>query len=142
MSGANGGGGSYFLIQPENIMTRPEMPIVFYSFPMSGHAHRVELLLRALDLPFERIDVDLANKAQKTSEFLTLNPFGQIPVIDDDGTVIWDSGAILVYLCLKYDEGGLFLPRDPAAAAQITAWLGKAAGPINYGAATARHLGI
>ena len=123
-------------------MTRPEMPIVFYSFPVSGHAHRVELLLRALDLPFERIDVDLANKAQKTSEFLTLNPFGQVPVIDDDGTVIWDSGAILVYLCLKYDDEGLFLPRDPAAAAQITAWLGKAAGPINYGAATARRMNV
>ena len=123
-------------------MTEPTKPIVFYSFPLSGHAHRVELLLRGLGLPFERIDVDLANKVQKTDEFLELNPFGQIPVIDDDGTVIWDSGAILVYLCLKYDEDEAFMPRDPASAALVTAWLGKAAGPISYGVATARRINI
>lgn len=117
-------------------------PIKFYSFPLSGHAHRVELLLRALGLAFERLDVDLAGKAQKSDEFLELNPFGQIPVIDDDGTVVWDSAAILVYLCLKYDDDGEFLPRDPAEAALVTAWLGKAAGPINYGMAAARRINL
>lgn len=123
-------------------MTDPVKSIVFYSFPLSGHAHRVELLLRGLGLPFERIDVDLASKQQKTDEFLELNPFGQIPVIDDDGTVIWDSAAILTYLCLTYDDNEDFLPRDPALAAQIAAWLGKAAGPINYGPALARRINI
>ncbi len=124
------------------IMTDSIIPIRFYSFPLSGHAHRVELLLRALDLPYERIDVDLAGKQQKSDEFLELNPFGQIPVIDDEGTVIWDSAAILVYLCLKYDQAETFLPRDPTCAAQITAWLGKAAGPINYGMAAARRINV
>ncbi len=123
-------------------MTDAIIPIRFYSFPLSGHAHRVELLLRGLDLPYTRIDVDLAGKQQKSDEFLELNPFGQIPVIDDEGTVIWDSGAIMVYLCLKYDDAETFLPRDPSCAAQVTAWLGKAAGPINYGMAAARRINM
>jgi glutathione S-transferase len=123
-------------------MTDQIQPIIFYSFPISGHAHRVELLLRALDLPFTRIDVDLSAKEQKSDEFLAKNPFGQVPVIDDEGTVIWDSAAIMVYLCLKYDEGEDFMPRDPVLAAQVTAWLGKAAGPINFGLACARRINI
>lgn len=123
-------------------MPKPAKPIKFYSFPVSGHAHRVELLLRALDLPFERIDMDLAGKQQKKPDFIRLNPFGQIPVIDDNGKVVWDSAAILVYLCLTYDPKGAFMPRDPQKMAEIVAWLGKAAGPINYGLATARRINI
>jgi len=121
---------------------KPAQPIRFYSFPVSGHAHRVELLLRALDLPFERTDMDLAGKQQKKPDFIRLNPFGQIPVIDDNGTVVWDSAAILVYLCLTYDTRRTYLPRDPKSFAEVVAWLGKAAGPINYGLATARRINI
>ena len=123
-------------------MPLPKQPIKFYSFPVSGHAHRVELLLRALNLPFERIDMDLSGKQQKKPDFIRLNPFGQIPVIDDGGKVVWDSAAILVYLCMSYDPKGVYLPRDPQKMAEVVAWLGKAAGPINYGLATARRINI
>ena len=123
-------------------MPTPKTPIKFYSFPVSGHAHRVELLLRALNLSFERIDMDLSGKQQKKPDFIKLNPFGQIPVIDDNGKVVWDSAAILVYLCLTYDPKGVYLPRDPLKMAEVVAWLGKAAGPINYGLATARRINI
>lgn len=123
-------------------MPTPKTAIKFYSFPVSGHAHRVELLLRALGLSFERIDMDLAGKQQKKPDFIKLNPFGQIPVIDDNGKVVWDSAAILVYLCMTYDLKGVFMPRDPQKMAEIVAWLGKAAGPVNYGLATARRINI
>ncbi len=123
-------------------MGLPARPIKFYSFAVSGHAHRVELLLRALDLPFLRIDVDLGGKQQKTPDFIALNPFGQIPVIDDNGVVVWDSAAILVYLCLTYDTNRVYLPAGAQAVAEVTAWLGKAAGPVHYGMATARRINL
>lgn len=120
-------------------MTTPDTPIKFYSMHLSGNAHRVELLLRALDLPYEKIEVNLRAREQKTPDFLAMNPFGQVPVIDDNGTVIWDSIAIMTYLALTYDNG-TWLPRDPKTFAEVIAWLGKVAGPIAYGPATARRI--
>ena len=90
-------------------------PIKLYNFPKSGHAHRIELMLSLLNLPTELVFVDLAKGAHKQPDFLALNPFGQVPVIDDNGTVIADSNAILVYLAKKYDNG-TWLPEEPAAA--------------------------
>lgn len=89
-------------------------PIKLYNFPKSGHAHRIELMLSLLNLPTELVFVDLAKGAHKQPDFLALNPFGQVPVIDDNGTVIADSNAILVYLAKKYDNG-TWLPEEPAA---------------------------
>ena len=73
--------------------------IKLYGFPLSGHSHRVELMLSLLGLPTEFILVDLKQGAQKSPDFIaTLNSFGQVPVIDDNGTVLADSNAILIYL--------------------------------------------
>ena len=121
--------------------SKPAHEIIFYSFPTSGHAHRVELLLRALELPYKRIDVDLGAKVQKQADFIALNPFGQVPVIDDNGTVVWDSTAILMYLALTYG-GDTYLPREPKIMAEVVAWLGKASGPIMYGPALARRINV
>ncbi|PYB69761.1 glutathione S-transferase [Pseudomonas sp. LB-090624] len=112
-------------------------PIKLYNFPKSGHAHRIELMLSLLNLPTELVFVDLAKGAHKQPEFLALNPFGQVPVIDDNGTVIADSNAILVYLAKKYDNG-TWLPEEPAAAARVQRWLSVAAGPLAFGPAAAR----
>ncbi|WGV21508.1 glutathione S-transferase [Pseudomonas putida] len=112
-------------------------PIKLYNFPKSGHAHRIELMLSLLNLPTELIFVDLAKGAHKQPDFLALNPFGQVPVIDDNGTVIADSNAILVYLAKKYDNG-TWLPEEPAAAARVQRWLSVAAGPLAFGPAAAR----
>ncbi|MGE8063065.1 glutathione S-transferase family protein [Pseudomonas sp. NPDC089547] len=112
-------------------------PIKLYNFPKSGHAHRIELMLSLLNLPTEVVFVDLAKGAHKQPDFLALNPFGQVPVIDDNGTVIADSNAILVYLAKKYDNG-IWLPEEPAAAARVQRWLSVAAGPLAFGPAAAR----
>jgi glutathione S-transferase len=79
--------------------------IKLYNFPRSGHAHRVELMLSLLQLPTELIFVDLAKGAHKQPDYLALNRFGQVPVIDDQGVVLADSNAILVYLAQKYGNG-------------------------------------
>jgi glutathione S-transferase len=115
----------------------PRTPIRFHRYPLSGHCQRVEALLSMLELPCEAIDVDLAAGAQHRPEFLALNAFGQVPVIDDEGTVVADSNAILVYLARRYGDGR-WLPEDAAGAARVQRWLSAAAGPIAFGVAAAR----
>jgi glutathione S-transferase len=115
--------------------------IKLYNFPRSGHAHRVELMLSLLQLPTELIFVDLAKGAHKQPEFLALNAFGQVPVIDDQGVVLADSNAILVYLAQKYGNGR-WLPVDPVGAAKVQRWLSVAAGPIAFGPARARLITV
>ncbi len=117
---------------------KPEKPILLHGFPKSGHSHRVELMLRMLELPFDFHQVDLGGGEQRTEGFLKLNPFGTVPVIDDNGAVVADSCAILVYLASKYDPSGAWLPREPFAAAQVQRWLSVAQGPVYNGPCCAR----
>jgi glutathione S-transferase len=116
----------------------PSRPIRLYTHPLSGHAHRVALMLALLGLPFERIEVDLMKGAHRSPDFLAKNPFGQIPVIEDGDLVLPDSNAILTYLALKYDRSGTWLPRDPESAAEVQRWLSVAAGPLVNGPMSAR----
>jgi len=119
----------------------PGRAIKLYRPPLSGHAHRVELMRALLGLATERIDVDLMQGEQKRPEFLARNPFGQVPVIEDDGFVLADSNAILVYLAKRYGAGH-WLPEAPAEAAAVQRWLSIAAGPIASGPATARLITV
>lgn len=116
-------------------------PIKFYNFPRSGHAHRVELMLSLLGLPVETLLVDLAQGAHKQPAFLALNSFGQVPVIDDQGVILADSNAILLYLAQRYGQGR-WLPSDPVGAARVQRWLSVAAGPLASGPATARLITV
>lgn len=120
-------------------MSRP--PIRLERHPLSGHSHRVELMLSLLGLVSERIDVDLMQGAHKRPEFLARNPFGQVPVIEDDGFVLADSNAILVYLARQYGAEH-WLPNEPTAAAAVQRWLSVAAGPLASGPATARLITV
>ncbi len=108
-----------------------------YYHPLSGHAHRARLFLSLLGIKAELVEVDLAARAHKAPDFLKLNPFGQLPVLDDDGTVIADSNAILVYLAKKTGARD-WLPEDPKGAAAVQRWLSVAAGEIAYGPCAAR----
>ncbi len=126
--------------QPSNSQpsSRPSQPIRLYRFALSGHAHRAELFLGLLGLPVTLIDVDLTKGAQREPAFLAKNPFGKVPVIEDGDVTIADSNAILVYLANRYDQGGAWLPKDPAQAASVQRWLSVAAGELAYGPARAR----
>ncbi|MBW2282302.1 MAG: glutathione S-transferase family protein [Deltaproteobacteria bacterium] len=75
------------------------------------NGRKISIALEELDLPYEVRSVNLGEEAQLRPEFLALNPNHKIPVLEDDGLVIWESGAILLHLAEKY--GGL-LPKDPA----------------------------
>jgi len=113
-------------------------PIKLYRHPKSGHCHRVELMLALLGLPYETIDLDLANGAHKAPDFLRISPFGLVPAIDDEGYVLADSNAILVYLAGTYASAPNWLPREPRAAAEVQRWLSVAADNIYAGPCAAR----
>jgi len=112
-------------------------PIKLYTFPLSGHAHRVQLALSLLNVPADLIEVDLRKGQHKQAEFLALNSFGQVPVIDDKGVVLADSNAILVYLARRYGNAD-WLPSDAVGEARVQRWLSVAAGLIAFGPAAAR----
>jgi len=112
-----------------------------YHHPLSGHSHRARLFVSLLGLPHELVEVDLKAGAHKTPEFLKLNPFGQVPVLDDEGVIIADSNAILVYLAKKAGRTE-WLPEDPSGAAAVQRWLSIAAGEVAYGPAAARLIKV
>lgn len=110
--------------------------ITLYDFPLSGHAHRVRLMLSLLNLDYERVEVDLPGGEQKSADFLALNPFGVVPVLVDDDAVLRESTAILTYLARKY--GPQWLPIEPEALAEVQGWLATAAKDIATGPGAAR----
>jgi glutathione S-transferase len=112
--------------------------IILHGTELSGHCHRVELLLRMLELPYRVVAAPAEVRA--SAQFRRLNPLQQIPVLQDGNLTIADSNAILVYLAKRYAPQGQWLPNDPWAAAQVQRWLSIAAGELRYGPALARLL--
>jgi len=112
--------------------------IKLYSYPLSGHSHRVENFLSILGLDAEIITVDLVEGEHKTPDFLKKNVFGQVPVLEDGPIIIADSNAILIYLASKYDIKRQWLPLGAEEAANVQRFLSVAAGEIAYGPAAAR----
>ena len=108
-----------------------------YDHPLSGHAHRVRLFLSLLGIAHELAPVDLMAGAHKQPAFLQMNRFGQVPVLEDDGLIVSDSNAILVYLAKKHHRAD-WLPETPEGAAAVQRWLSVAAGQIAFGPAAAR----
>ena len=117
-------------------------PIRLYRFALSGHCHRAELMLSLLGLRYEVVDVDLRAREQKSEQFLRKNPLGLVPVIEDGGTTVADSNAILVYLATRHDGSGRWYPREAVASARVQQWLSLAAGPLAFGAAAARVIKV
>ena len=117
-------------------------PIKLYRNPKSGHCHRVELMMAMLDVPYETIDLDMANGAHKAPESLKLSPLGQVPAIDDNGTVLSDSNAILAYLAATYGDDVDWTGRTPVEKAKVQRWLSIAAGEIASGPAAARLVSV
>jgi len=107
-----------------------------YFHPLSGHAHRVQLFLSLIGAEHKTIQVDLLKGEHKSAD-----RFGQIPVLDDNGTIVTDSNAILVYLAKKLGKTS-WLPDDPVGASSVQKWLSVAAGEIANGPAKARLITV
>ncbi len=89
--------------------------------PPSPRAFKVLAVARHLGLDFELCPVDLLNGGNLRPEFVALNPNRKMPVLEDDGFVLWESDAIIQYLASKKPEAGLF-PTDPRGRADVSRW--------------------
>jgi glutathione S-transferase len=119
-------------------MTKTE--IVLHGTGLSGHTHRVGLMLNALGLNYRFVDAP--KEVRAAPAFLALNPLGQIPVLRDGDLTLADSNAILVYLARRYAPDSAWLPQEPAAAARVQRWLSIAAGEVMHGPAVARMIAL
>lgn len=99
--------------------------ITLYDYELSGNCYKIRLLMSILGLDYTVVPVDFyPGREHKSDWFLAINPLGQLPVIDDDGFVLRDAQAILVYLAAKYDAGNTWYPRDNAGLlGEIGQWL-------------------
>ena len=110
-----------------------------YDLDRSGNCYKIRLLLSLIELDYEKVMVNANAGENRTPEFLALNPRGQVPVIDDNGYVLWDSTAILVYLAGAYGND-LWLPREPYEQGQVMQWLALEQNEGRYGLARARAI--
>jgi glutathione S-transferase len=91
-----------------------------HDYASSGNCFKVRLALTQLGVPYERVPVDIFNGGTLTDEFGRLNPARTTPVLEtDDGDVLVESNAILVYLA----EGSELIPEDPVERAHVLRWL-------------------
>jgi glutathione S-transferase len=104
----------------------------------SGNAYKVRILLSLLGKPYDKVLLDTKSREHKQAPFLKLNPRGEVPVLEDDGVVLWDSAAILVYLARRYG-GDRWLPAAPAEMAQVMQWVALAGNEIQFGLQYARR---
>jgi glutathione S-transferase len=109
-----------------------------YYTPGSGNSYKVRILLSLLKVPYEKVIIDTRNQEHKKPPFRKLNPRGELPVLEDDGTILWDSAACLVYVARKHG-GEQWLPPDPAAMAQVMQWVALAGNEIQFGLQYARR---
>jgi len=96
--------------------------LTLHVFPLSPRAFKVMAVADYLGLDHELNFCDLANGAHKHPRFLTLNPNGKMPVLEEDGFALWEANAILEYLASKKPEAGL-LPQDARGRADVMRWL-------------------
>jgi glutathione S-transferase len=93
-----------------------------YFHPLSGNSRRVLLVATHLDVPLEKIVVDLTQGEQRQAAHLARNPNGHVPVLDDEGFLLWESRAIMQYLADR-TPGQTLLPADPRGRADVNRWL-------------------
>jgi glutathione S-transferase len=104
----------------------------------SGNSYKVRILLSLLGVGYEKVMLDTRKQQHKAPAFLKLNPRGEVPVLEDDGIVLWDSAAILAYLARRYG-GDTWLPAAPAQMGQVMQWVALAGNEIQFGLQYARR---
>ena len=88
------------------------MAITLYDAVPSSNSDRTKIALHEKGLAYNRITLDLAKKDQKRPEFLKLNPYGKVPVLNDGGKILFESCIINEYLDEQYPNPPL-MPKDP-----------------------------
>jgi len=98
------------------------MPLKVWGRLSSVNVQKAMLCIEELQLPHERFDAGLAFGVVDTPEYRRKNPNGLVPVIEDDGFILWESNAIVRYLASKHGEGSLY-PSDRRQRADADHWM-------------------
>jgi glutathione S-transferase len=94
--------------------------VLLYDSPVSGNCYKVRLLLAHLGIPYERRDMDVADRSDRSDVLGGLNPALRVPtLVLDDGRPLAESGAILWY----FGDGTRFVPEDRYERAQVLQWM-------------------
>jgi GST-like protein len=119
---------------------RETLMLKFY-FNSAPNPTKVALFLEESGLPYQPVPIDTRKGDQFKPEFLAVNPNAKVPAIDDDGVIVFDSNAILLYLA---EKTGKFLPvNTPANRGQLLSWLmfvASGVGPYSGQAVHFRHV--
>lgn len=97
--------------------------IKLYTAKLSPPGRAVELTAKALGLELDIVPINLIAGDHLKEEFRRLNPQHTIPLIDDNGTIVYESHAIIVYLVTKYAKDDSLYPTDPTTRAKVNAAL-------------------
>ncbi|WP_413163873.1 glutathione S-transferase family protein [Capilliphycus salinus ALCB114379] len=91
-----------------------------YEYPSSGNCYKIRLLLTQLEIPFERIPVDILKRESRTAKFLSKNPNGRVPLLElEPGKYLPESNAVLYY----FSQETPFFPTDKFEQAQVMQWM-------------------
>ena len=95
--------------------------IKLYDNPLCGNCFKVKLLLVQSKIPFESVIIDVFKGESRKAQFLQINNAGKIPAIDDNGFILNESNAILLYLAEKYNKNLLSESLDERG--KIYSWI-------------------
>ncbi len=118
--------------------------IKLYDYELSGNCFKLRLLMAILGVKYEPVAVDFyPGLEHKSPWFLQLNPLGQLPVIDDDGYILRDAQAILIYLASKYDPSAKWYPTgSPNLLGEVCQWMAFADAITSTASAARLHDGL
>lgn len=97
------------------------MVLKLHTMPWSAGGRRVALLLHEKKVPYELVEPDWAAQEHKSEQWKEKQPFGQVPYIDDDGFILFESRAIARYIATKYASSGTALLPDDTSDPQAMA---------------------
>ena len=112
-----------------------------YDLERSGNCYKIRLFLSLIGIEYTKIPVDLRAGENRTSEFLSMNPNGLVPVLVDGSETIYDSIAILSYLAKVYADESWF-PGEPVQFSKVIRWLAFEQSEVRYGLARARVIAL
>ena len=96
--------------QAHGAIMNPERKIEVVSRRNASNALPVMWAIGELEIPYVRHDIGGSFGGTDTADYLAMNPNGRIPTIRDGDFVLWESNAIVRYLCRRYDESNILLP--------------------------------
>ena len=108
-----------------------------YDLELSGNCYKVRLFAALAKIPLELVPVDFMGGEHKRPPLTDLNPWGELPILEDGKVVLRDSQAILVYLATQYGDEN-WLSRDAVGLGEVAQWLSTAANEIQNGPGAAR----